>query len=220
MNLHAKATAGPAFSFWLCAGLSVALHAAVLGLPRSPPPRVADGVASATLLRGRLLAPDPSWAAEAAKAPPSDTSTARATGPGAERPPVARPAKPAAPVTAVAAPAAPAPAAAGDDADAYLPRSLLSVSPVLVTPVTIPEPSGLEADRLGARVGVLAIYIDEAGRVREVLPQEPRLPPELEDIVRQTFMAARYTPGERDGRAVRSRIRVEVVFQGRAIEAP
>jgi len=221
--LSRRAKAPGRLAFWMCAGVSVALHILVVGLLDSPPPRVAAGVpAPEQSLQARLLPAEPSPPAPQAPPLPRAAGTPSAARPVAERPPVMQPAERApAPREVIATgPLAPMPMPMTGDTDGYLPRSLLSVAPALLSPVTIPQPPDGESEQLGARIGVLAIYIDEAGRVRDVQGQEPRLPPQLEDLVRQTFLAARYAPGQRDGRAVRSRIRIEVVFQGRAVAPP
>lgn len=94
--------------------------------------------------------------------------------------------------------------------DGYLPRPLLSAPPLPNAPVVIPTPPGSEL--VGRRVGVLALYIDDLGRVRRVEAEQPMLPPALERAAREAFLATRFTPGQVDGRAAKSRIRVEVVF--------
>ncbi|MGO4392630.1 hypothetical protein AB4Z46_14880 [Variovorax sp. M-6] len=99
--------------------------------------------------------------------------------------------------------------------DGYVPRSMLTEPPVVQTPVVIAEPS-LLAPSIGVRTGILALYIDEEGRVQEVVGQAPSLPAEYEQAAREAFLAARYSPGRIDGRAVKSRVRVEVKFNGAA----
>ena len=97
--------------------------------------------------------------------------------------------------------------AAGD----YVPRPLLSVAPLSKAPIILNTPPEVEAG--GTRVqGVLALFIDEEGVVQGIEAQEPHLPSAFERAARDAFMAARFSPGELNGRAVKSRIRVEVVF--------
>jgi hypothetical protein len=48
----------------------------------------------------------------------------------------------------------------------------------------------------------------------------PQLPGILSAAVRDAFLAARFSPGELDGRAVRSRLRIEVTFDSRKQPAP
>ncbi len=101
------------------------------------------------------------------------------------------------------------------DPEGYVPRPLLSVPPILQTQVVIAAPPAA-AQVIGIRTAILALFIDDEGQVREVHSQEPRLPPEYEQAAREAFLAARYAPGRINGRAVKSRIRVEVRFGGAA----
>ncbi|MDM0035966.1 energy transducer TonB [Variovorax sp. J22P271] len=101
------------------------------------------------------------------------------------------------------------PAATRGD-DEYVPRPLLSVPPVAQSLVIIAAPEGL-AD-LDRHVGILSLFIDEDGRVHHVSADEAALPPAFEQAAREAFMAARFSPGQIDGRLVKSRVRVEVVF--------
>lgn len=103
-----------------------------------------------------------------------------------------------------------APTLAADHED-YVPRPLLSIPPAVQAAVIIATPSG-EPD-VGRRVGILSLFIDEEGRVRHVAGNEPLLPPAFEQAAREAFMAARFTSGQIDGRPVKSRVRVEVVFE-------
>ena len=65
----------------------------------------------------------------------------------------------------------------------------------------------------GRHVGVLSIFIDEHGQVqRSEADDAVGLPEALVQAAREAFMAAQFAPGEIDGRAVKSRVRVEVVF--------
>jgi len=92
----------------------------------------------------------------------------------------------------------------------YVPRPQLSVAPIARAPVFIEAPEG---DTKAARhVGVLALYIDETGRVDHIEPVEPRMPLMYERAAQEAFKAATFSPGQMDGQTVKSRIRVEVVF--------
>lgn len=95
----------------------------------------------------------------------------------------------------------------------YVPRPLLSVAPAPVIPVVIAVPPASATGRLiGRYSGVLALYIDEEGRVRRVEAESPAMPAAMERAAREAFLAARFSSGQVAGRAVKSRIRVEVVF--------
>jgi hypothetical protein len=97
----------------------------------------------------------------------------------------------------------------GLDAD-YLPRAALTVAPRAQGPVLIGYPY---FDGEGSSyAGEFELFIDDAGGVVRVQSAGVQLPKILVDAVRDAFLAARFDPGEVDGRRVRSRIRVEVTF--------
>lgn len=101
--------------------------------------------------------------------------------------------------------------------DGYLPRPLLTQPPVLRAPIEIRPP---KIEGKGASdstyVGVLSLFIDEDGKVRHILSDEPPLPYEFEQAAREAFLAASFMPGVRDGNIAKSRLRVEVVFDANA----
>jgi hypothetical protein len=103
-------------------------------------------------------------------------------------------------------------AVAAIEPDGYVPRPQLTLPPLLLTQVVIPE---APADAsLESPSGILALYIDEKGHVRKVEALEPKLPPEYERLVQEAFESARYLPGQVEGRIAKSRIRIEVRFAG------
>ncbi|WP_185738320.1 energy transducer TonB [Variovorax beijingensis] len=96
------------------------------------------------------------------------------------------------------------------DSGIYMPRSQLSTPPVAKTAIVLePPPGELAAGRL---VGILLLFIDERGHVQRVDAEESTLPSAFEQAAREAFMAAEFSPGEVDGHAVRSKQRVEVIF--------
>ncbi|HEU5294056.1 MAG TPA: hypothetical protein VFU71_04650 [Burkholderiaceae bacterium] len=97
------------------------------------------------------------------------------------------------------------------DPDAgYVPRAELTVAPQPMSRVAIDYPAfDGEADRYS---GEFELFIDDSGAVVRVICATPDLPPILAHAVREAFGAARFTPAEVDGLAVRSRIRIEVTF--------
>jgi len=104
----------------------------------------------------------------------------------------------------------PFPWADAGERDSFVPRPLLSTPPQAVTPVVVAAP---ERDMpVGRYAGILSLFIDEQGRVRHIAADEPLLPPPLEQAAREAFMLAQFSPGQVNGVAVRSRQRVEVVF--------
>jgi len=104
-----------------------------------------------------------------------------------------------------------APTPSTPDLDEYVPRPLLTVPPVAQGLVIIGEPAGDNAGT-GRYTGILSLFIDEQGQVQHVVGEEPLLPPAFEQAAREAFMGARFAPGRVDERVVKSRVRVEVVF--------
>jgi hypothetical protein len=99
--------------------------------------------------------------------------------------------------------------------DDYYPRTELTVGPAPQGSVQIEYPA-FDGER-ELYVSELLLLIDEAGVVSSVLLVGPPLPAPLEDAARAAFLQVPFRPGERDGRPVKSRIRVEVVFDRRHI---
>jgi hypothetical protein len=78
-------------------------------------------------------------------------------------------------------------------------------------PVLIDYPSSPGV--AGTHVGLLSLFIDETGKVVRVRVDTQTLPLEMQDAARSAFMGTAFTPGLVDGLPVRSRIRVEVIFE-------
>ena len=95
----------------------------------------------------------------------------------------------------------------------YVPRALLTVGPVARAPVLLDWPANWLAR--GTYRGVLKLYLDEQGRVERVeADDDTALPGPLFDVARAAFMATTFSPGELNGQAVRTVMRVEVEFDG------
>ena len=120
--------------------------------------------------------------------------------------------------TAEASPAA-SPSADGDATfTGYARRDMLDRPPQALGIVQISYPSGVEPGRV--RTGRLTLFIDETGAVRKVMVATPpnaedALPTPFVEAAREAFLQARFTPGERLGVPVKSRIDVEVRFDDR-----
>ena len=192
------------------AAIVIALHAALLAVPvRSA--RAPEVPAPAAAMQVRLLGTqDGDTAATQATAAPITDGDPGAQ-PQAQWPLATR-------ATADTAPASaspPQPAyglvtpARESDAD-YYPRAALSLAPAPLDTIVIDYPP--IADDSGHHVSELSLFIDEAGRVTRVRVDGQALPPALEQAAREAFTGARFRPGEVDGRAVKSRIRIEVAF--------
>lgn len=102
------------------------------------------------------------------------------------------------------------PFAGSNGGDDYVPRPLLTVPPAPKAPVIIAMPPGLR--KFGRQVSTLALFIDEQGAVDHIVVDGPPLPAAMEESARQAFKAAHFSPGQVNGHVVKSRIRVEVVF--------
>ncbi len=100
------------------------------------------------------------------------------------------------------------PGAIGDDD--FFARNDLDVGPYPKQPILIDYPP-VKAG--GRHVSELSLFIDETGKVVRVRVDNPSLPPEMQEAARSAFMGASFTPGVVDGLPVRSRIRIEVVFE-------
>lgn len=107
--------------------------------------------------------------------------------------------------------APPTAAATAATPDVYLPRRALSAPPLPQGIIDIAFPPGLSTP--GQHEVTLAIYIDENGHVREVEPLGQGFRQDLFEAARQAFLAARFRPGEVNGRAVKSFIRVTVASE-------
>jgi protein TonB len=80
---------------------------------------------------------------------------------------------------------------------------------------TYPRPAApLELDRIAADAGTssirLILLIDEGGSVNEIKLVEPAAPGPLQEAVRGVLAATRFIPGRKDGRAVKSRVLLDV----------
>lgn len=100
--------------------------------------------------------------------------------------------------------------------DDYLPRSLLTIAPRPSSTVIVPFPEQIKTP--GRYTTILALFIDENGVVRRVRVEGPPLPQPMEEAVTKTFLEAPFRPGERQGQAVKSLIRIEVVFDNTPLE--
>lgn len=92
----------------------------------------------------------------------------------------------------------------------YLPRRTLTLAPAPLSPVLLTYPEGVSAPE-PYYVAVLSLFIGSTGTVDRVRLDTP-LPIELEGVARRAFMGVRFSPGEVNGRPVRSLIRIEVQF--------
>jgi hypothetical protein len=208
-----------------CVALTVAAHAAVLALPVRPA-ATAGVVSPVTTMHVRTIeAPHPVALPVVDAVAPAKTAMAEPVVRAAHESPrnvAARLEVRRVDLAQRAEPSSPLPSAPGwslhgaaDEDDAFLARSLLAVPPAPLAPVliTYPDVAGLG----GRYTSELTLFIDEAGAVVRVRAEAGALPPALEEAARTAFMSVRFRPGElAEQVAVKSRIRVEVVFEGGA----
>lgn len=216
----------------ICAAGSVALHLGLLSIGPAGSPGSAGIGAGASVNRTSSVqvrtAPSPAPTALAASTAPSDATQPKAS----ESAPASAPASASAPPSPAAVPALTAvadgldpeqlpPTGAGpvDAADqAYWPRSLLTRPPTPQQSIDLLYPALAPNGRFRA---VLTLFIDEQGVVQRVRIDEADdsgLPPVLEDAARQTFLRSTFTPGEIDGRPIRSRLRIEVEYATESLQ--
>ena len=213
------------WAFVLCLAVSLMAHALLLGMrvePAPSRPRAQASSEAAGTMHVRMVRPEqgatglttgqvdaPRAApAEAQREVPAGMKTATPTPKhGGESAP-AVPTEPTSNLDSLGPSANSQPM--GADRDQYIPRPMLSVVPVVQTPVLLVAPAG--ETQIARHVGILSLFIDEEGVVRRIAAGEPRLPPAFEQAAREAFMAARFAPGQVDGQLVKSRVRVEVVF--------
>lgn len=105
---------------------------------------------------------------------------------------------------------------AADSASEYLPKPLLTQSPQTVAPVVVEFP--LQVGDVGRFATVLALFIDETGAVRRIRVDGQSLPEPFEDAARKSFLNARFRPGQLHGQAVKSLVRIEVVFDSTPVD--
>lgn len=94
----------------------------------------------------------------------------------------------------------------------YVPRAMLSTAPVPRTPVMLVWPQNWPLK--ASYTAILKLYLDEQGEVERVEQDgDTRLPEPLFESARQAFISAGFTPGQLNGQAVKSWVRVEVNFE-------
>ncbi len=93
----------------------------------------------------------------------------------------------------------------------YLPRNRLSVVPQVLTNVDVQFPA--EVSGIVNLKVQITLFIDEIGAVRRLRFDSAAIPSPFAAAVLDTFLKARFKPGEVDGVAVRSQIRLEVEFR-------
>ena len=182
---------------WVAAGLSVALHAAVVVSVQ----RQAGGISplpaeyATTPLVARLT---------------TAVGDAVLTTTAAEPGPITAPVVQTPPVTS-ASPIAPQPdTATGDGTSHYFRSSELERRPFPLTRIEIPPPDSIEAQ---AGSVIIRLRISESGRVEDSKIVMGTGIAEFEAAALREFSRARFQPGYRNNLAVRSEMLIEVTLQ-------
>lgn len=113
-------------------------------------------------------------------------------------------------VSAESAAAAGAPVTDPPDLTYYAARQL-DIYPALTSVLDLRYPEQASAARVTGRA-VIVLLIDDTGTVNDVAVVEADPPGFFEEDVRRAFMAARFRPALKGGRAVRSRVLVNIDY--------
>jgi protein TonB len=172
----------------------------VVSTPAAPEP---GGVAPAGAAAAPATRPPtPQPLAEVGEAPPAELPDST---PATELAPAAAPERePARPALELPLPVDPE----------YLPARLLDMLPRPVAEVSPRYPEQAATQDLSGVVTLL-LYIDELGIVTDVTVLSAEPPGYFEEAAVESFRNALFQPGQRDGRAVKSRLAVEVSFDAR-----
>jgi TonB family protein len=172
---------------------------------------VSAALALSAALHAVMLAgaPAPSGAGPAPAAPPAALQVRLVT---AQAPAAAAPSSGTAkaPPRASAVKTGPQPRAA--DGPRYWRASELDSKPIPLTPIepSAPASAGGKPGRVLARV-----LIDESGRADAVRVELSEPQAIFDEAVKNAFGAARYRPGMKGGRSVKSQMLVEITFHGK-----
>ncbi len=94
--------------------------------------------------------------------------------------------------------------------DPYLPAALLDERPSVVVDIPV-DPPELREHPQGGEI-VLSLWIGADGAVEKIAVEENSLPTVFADSAVRGFQSAKFRPGKKDGRAVKSRLRVTVSY--------
>lgn len=98
------------------------------------------------------------------------------------------------------------------DDDGYVPRPQLSVVPVAQQMLILEWPEE-GAPPAGRYRGVVSLFIDEQGVIQHVRFDDDGLPESLKEQTRAALATVRYSPGKVKDQIVKSRLRLELVFE-------
>lgn len=191
----------PLAALWISLGLHAALLALVQVAPPAPP---GGGYTIEARLVDAQAAPAPLAPAEAGPAIP-------ATPPPAPVPPAPATALP----TPPAGPRSPEPAAAGALHSAvdltFYPARELDVQPRALGSIEPEYPPDADRQRRSGKVR-LQLKLEADGRVGDVEIVQADPPGVFDESAVRAFRAARFSPAQKDGRAVRALLLIEVEY--------
>ncbi|MDW8469907.1 MAG: energy transducer TonB [Burkholderiales bacterium] len=87
----------------------------------------------------------------------------------------------------------------------------LDERPKVLSPVDPPYPNDAYLRNIGGRV-LVRLFIDESGAVVRAVTELAEPPGYFEEAVEGAFRAARYAPGMKGGRPVKSQLLIEVRY--------
>ncbi|TFZ08728.1 energy transducer TonB family protein [Ramlibacter humi] len=195
----------------LALAVAVAAHAALLLAPlhRAGAPSFTPEGARSLHVRLASVAQAILPSQEPPAAAPEPPSLAKAE-PAAQPTPSRTAEAPAARDAADAAPASQAASPGDPDSVQYFTRDQLTVPPRPQSDVQVPYPDGVD-DTTQRRVKV-GLFIDAGGQVRRVRMDSADVPKPFEAEIQKAFLAARFSPGQREAVPVPAFIRIEVEF--------
>ncbi|MBL8350581.1 MAG: energy transducer TonB [Burkholderiaceae bacterium] len=232
-------------SLWVCTGVSLALHGALaIGWAATAARHATPSAGRSAVALQARLAVRPAAAAPATPATAGPDAGRPTTAPAPQvdgaavaavaidaRAHAADAAEPAAAQAAAQATAGTAEQTADDAAEpalaadaeahargleAYVPRPQLTQAPSPREAILLDYPA--DGPAAGRFVAMLTLYIDEQGWVRRAdVDRDEALPEVLRQAARAAFGRQRYSPGQVDGQPVRSRIRIEVVYESQPL---
>lgn len=201
--------------------LSLALHLALLFLvqirpaPRPEPPRILQVALESRVVAVRQMAETSATPGQrgsdaiAEKPAPATYSPAPSIDLGK---PAVPPSEPVPPSPAPVSTSLPAVEMALVDDPTYYTAKQLDVHPQAAQPVRPEYPDGV-ADAGAEGYVTLKLLIDDAGKVREVSVVDAQPPGSFEESALAAFRAARFLPGQRSGRPVKSQILIKVTYE-------
>jgi protein TonB len=142
--------------------------------------------------------------------PVSETAAVRAVAPVRQKARAASPATADPPALNAEPPAAGGTIPEAPDSTYYAARQL-DVYPALTAPLDLQYARRALAAGVEGRA-LLLLHIDETGAVDDIAVVESQPAGYFEDDARRAFVGARFTPAQRNGRAVKSRVLVEVNY--------